>query len=463
MIFRREPYQDLMHDHLVNHERAGALCGIGLGKTATTLDAFKTLLCDGASKAMLVVAPMRVANLTWPNEVKKWDFSKHLKVERLRDVDDKPSGKAHIYLTNYQRLLKTVRTGTAPNYEYESKPRFQDLSFCDTVVFDEITRAKNPQSAEIAAIRPLLNGHRRWGLTGTPRPNSILELFAQVRLLDDGKRLGPSFDLFRKTWCEPEDWNEYKWLPKPDSEKRIYEKIHDLVITLKSSDYLDLPDTVVEDVEVALPKAAHDIYRELERELLILIEGKEVIALNAAVLVNKLLQVCGGAVYSSGEAERSVVDIHAAKIGALKKLLLDRPGEHAIIACNYIHERDRVCAAIPGAVDAHKFKGDLEDAWNSGKIAHLVCDPRGLGHGLNLQKGGRWTIWFSPCWSRESYDQLNGRTARKGQEKAPIVSRIITSGTMDDCVIESLRERGDAQSEMMNVLSNFRLQGLTFN
>lgn len=483
MEFNPLPQQQLIHDHFLANDRAGAFAGIGLSKTASTLWAFKDLLCDGASKAMLVVAPLRVANLTWPNEIEKWDFSKHLKVERLRDNGDKPSGKAHIYLTNYSRLLKTVRTGTAPNYEYQTRPRLSDLSFCDTVVFDEITRAKNPQSAEIAAIRPLLNGHRRWGLTGTPRPNSILELFAQVRLLDDGKRLGPSFDLFRKTWCEPEDWNEYKWLPKADSEKRIYEKIHDLVITLKSSDYLNIPDTVVEDVEVALPKAAHAIYRELERELLVLIDcsdvrrgselvfgdrslfvdTREVVALNAAVLVNKLLQVCGGAVYATKDDQRSVVDIHAAKIGALKRLLLDRPAERAIIACNYIHERDRVCAAIPGAVDAHKFKGDLEDAWNSGKIPHLVCDPRGLGHGLNLQKGGRWTIWLSPCWSRELYDQLNGRTARKGQEQAPLVSRILCPGTMDDVVVETLRTRGDAQSEMMNVLSNFRTQGLTFN
>ncbi len=471
MEFNPLPAQQLIHDHFLANDRAAAFAGIGLSKTASTLWAFKDLLCDGQAKSMLVVAPLRVANLTWPNEIAKWGFSKHLKVERLRDVNDKPSGKAHIYLTNYQRLLKTVRTKKGKpdpitgkqEYEYQSVPRFQDLSFCDTVVFDEITRAKNPQSAEIAALRPLLNGHRRWGLTGTPRPNSILELFAQIRLLDDGKRLGPSFDLFRRTWCKPEDWNEYKWLPKPDAEKRIYEKIHDLVITLKSSDYLDIPDTVVEDIEVPLPKAAHEIYRELERELLVLIQDKEVVALNAAVLVNKLLQICGGAIYATTETERSVVDIHASKINALKRLLLDRPAERAIIACNYIHERDRVCAAIPGAVDAHKFKGDLEDAWNSGRIPHLVCDPRGLGHGLNLQKGGRWTIWFSPCWSRELYDQLCGRTARKGQEQAPLVSRLLCPGTIDDAVVETLRTRGDAQTEMMSVLSNFRQQGLTFN
>lgn len=459
MIFSPEPYQSKLRDFLVSHDRAAGFVGVGLGKTASTLWAFDTLRRVGEVKSMLMVGPMRVANLTWPNEISKWDNFRHLRFERLRDVGDKPSGKADVYLTSYERLLRRVKKGN----EWASTPRFSDLSFCDTVVFDELTKAKNPASDQINALRPLLKQHRRWGLTGTPRPNSLLELFAQVRLLDDGKRLGPSFDQFKKTWFEPEDWNEYKWLPKPDSERRIYERIHDLVITLKSSDYLNIPDTVVEDIEVPLPQAAHGIYKELEKELMVLIQSKGVVAVNAAVLVNKLLQICGGAIYSTPEGgEREVVDVHQSKLVALKRLLVERP-ERAIIACNLIHEADRICRAVPGAVNVANFKGDLESAWNEGKIPHLVCDPRSLGHGLNLQVGGRWTIWYSPCHSRELYDQLNGRTARKGQESAPIVSRLLCPQTIDEAVVESLRERGDAQTEMMTVLSNFRLQGLCFS
>jgi SNF2 family DNA or RNA helicase len=458
MIFNPLPQQHLIREFLLPRARAGVFAGIGLSKTASTLWAFNTLHQLGESKAMLVVAPMRVANLTWPNEIEKWQFSQGLRYERLRENGDMPSGKADIYLTSYERLLKRVKKGD----DWVSVPRYPDLSFCDTVVFDELTRAKNPSSDQINSFRPALKNQRRWGLTGTPRPNSLLELFAQVRLLDDGKRLGPSYDQFKKIWFEPEDWNEYKWNPKPDAERRIYERIHDLVITLKSSDYLDIPDTIVEDIEVALPQAAHGIYKQLERELMILLQGKEVVAVNAAVLVNKLLQICGGAIYATDDAgERSVIDIHQSKIVALKRLLLDLK-EPALIACNYIHERERICRAIPDAVDASKFKGDIEDAWNSGRIKYLVADPRSLGHGLNLQEGGRNTVWFSPCWSRELFDQLNGRLARKGQEKVPRIYRILCPGTMDDAVVESLRERGDAQTEMMTVLTNFRKQGLTF-
>jgi len=450
MKFIREPYQDLMHDHLVGHERAAAFAGIGLGKTATTLDAFRTLVAEGAVKSALVIAPMRVANLTWPNEIAKWDDFAGFRVERLRDVNDRPSGKAQITLTNYERLQK-----------------ISSLDHFDLVVFDELTRAKSHTSERINAFRPLLKpGIRRWGLTGTPRPNSLLELFAQIRLLDDGKRLSPSFVHFQKTYFEPEDWNEYRWLPKAESERKLYEKIHDLVITLKSSDYLDIPDTIVGDVEVPLPKAAHSIYRELERELLAIIgDSKQIIvARNAAVLVNKLLQVCSGAVYVMGEQDqtRTVAPVHDGKLNALKRLLVETK-EPALIACNFIHERDRICAAIPGVVDAHKFKGDIEDAWNSGRLPHLVADPRGLGHGLNLQQGGRDVVWFSPCHSRELYDQFNGRVARKGQDKAPRVFRLTSPGTIDDAVLETLRVRGDEQQEMMAVLTNFRQQGLVFN
>lgn len=458
MNFTRLPYQDQMHDHLVERDRAALFCGIGLSKTAATLSAFRTLVGEGAAKSMLVVAPKRVANLTWPNEINKWDSFKGFTIERLRDVGDKPSGKAQIYFTSYDRLLKTVKKGN----DYESVPRYTDLSFCDVVCFDELTRAKNPSSGQINALRPLLTSHRRWGLTGTPRPNSLLELFAQIRLLDDGKRLSPSFTAFRDAYFDPEDYNGYNYIPKPGAEEKIYQKIHDLVLTMKSSDYLDIADTVEEDVEVPLPKQAHAIYKELERELMVLVEGKEVNAVNAAVLVGKLLQITGGAVYSTTDDVRSVVPIHDAKVNALKRLLVDLNGESAIIFTNFVHERQRILAAIPGAVDASTFKGDIEDAWNSGRVKYLVADPRSLGHGMNLQEGGRNTIWFSPTYSRELFDQANGRIARKGQILVPRVFRLVASGTIDDVAIETLRTRGDEQTTMMTMLTHFRTQGLCF-
>jgi SNF2 family DNA or RNA helicase len=434
MRLELKPYQEQARDFLAYRERAAGLIGVGLGKTAATLSALKLNIADGCSQKALVVAPLRVARLTWPNEIKKWDQFQFFRPQVLRG--EAPSKDANIFFINPERLGE-----------------LRDLSFCDTVIVDELTRFKSHKSERARHLRGLFKGHRRWGLTGTPRPNSLLEIFAQVRLLDDGKRLGESYDQFQKTWFDPEDWREYKWIPKPGSDTRIYEKIHDLALTLKSSDYLNIPDTVVEDIEVPLSKDAHSIYARLEKDLLARLEGGfEAVAQNSAVLVNKLLQVTGGAVYATEEGNedhREVRVIHSNKITALKRRLSEYPNENVLVATNYIHERKRVIAAIPGAVDGSEFKGDLED-------------PRSLGHGLNLQRGGRRIIWYSPNWSREIYDQFNGRLARTGQNQVTCVDRIISPGTIDDAVIEALREKGQGQSDMMNVLSNFRLQGLTF-
>ena len=431
-----------MRDFLESHERAGAFCGVGLGKTAATLDALNRSFQDGDCRAALVVAPLRVARLTWPNEIAKWDGFSWMRTEQLRG--QLPSGKAQVYLINPEQLQN-----------------LHTLDFCSHVIIDELTRFKNPKSERGRHLRSLFKPlHTRWGLTGTPRPNSLLELHAQIRLLDGGDRLGPSFSQFRSTYFTPLDYMEYNWAPKPGAEEKIYQRIHDLVLTLRSSDYLNIPDTVVEDVEIALPDAARAIYRELERELFVCVAGREVVAPNAAALVNKLLQVTGGTVYDEA---RGVVEIHGGKIAALKRVITDLGVERALIACNYIHERERIVAGIPGAVDASKFKGDIEDAWNSGKIRHLVADPRSLGHGLNLQTGGRTVIWFSPTYSRELYDQFNARVARKGQKEAPQVFRLVCSGTIDEAVLETLREKGEGQAAMMAVLTNFRRLGKVFS
>lgn len=432
MKFVPESYQQRMIDFMVEHERAAMFVSPGLGKTAATLDALRRLMADGAVQSALVVAPLRVARLTWPNEIAKWDNFRWMRIEHLQG--QKPSGKAHLYLINYERLQN-----------------LQNLSFCDAVVFDELTRAKNHQSKRIRHLAKLLGSHRRIGLTGTPRPNSLLELFAQIRLLDDGVRLGRSFDNFKRTWFAPTDYMEYNWVPRQGSEEAIYRKIEDLQLTLRASDYSDVPDTVVEDHEVPLPPEAQDAYKELEKQLLLRVKEGDVVAANAAVLVNKLLQITGGTAYTD---DRQVTYLHDAKIDALKRLL-KRTDENVIVACNYIHERERICREV-GATNASEFQGDIEEAWNNGKIRVLVADPRSLGHGLNLQRGGRTIVWFSPTWSRELYDQFNARVARKGQGETPIVHRLLCPGTIDDVVAETLRQRGDSQSEMLAILHNLQ-------
>lgn len=433
MHLKLEPYQELLKSHLLTHPRAAAFVGIGLGKTATTLSAIHELMLEGVIRSALVVAPLRVATLTWPNEIAKWDQFRWMKVESLRG--QKPSGTAQVYTINYEQLQNV-----------------DNLDFCDLVIFDELTKAKNPTSERIKHIRPLLRDHWRWGLTGTPRPNSLLELFAQIRLLDDGARLGKAFHLFRDTYFVPIDYNQYNWKPKPEAERYVYQKIQDITLTLRTCDHLDLPEALLEDILVRMPEGAMTTYKKLEKEMLVYLLGECVTAVNAAVLVNKLLQVTGGAIYTE---ERLVIEVHSAKIKALKSLLVDLEGERTIIFTNFIHERERVCKAI-GGTDAAKFSGDIEAAWNAGEIEHLVADPRSLGHGLNLQTGGRNVIWFSPNWSRELYDQANGRIFRKGQTEAVRIYRLICPGTIDDAVIEGLREKGDGQSEMLQILANYR-------
>jgi SNF2 family DNA or RNA helicase len=437
MQLKLEPYQEEMRDFLIGNQRAAAFVSPGLGKTAATLSAIKVLMAEGACKAALIIAPLRVATYTWPNEIKKWDEFKFFKVESLRGT--KPSGKADIYITNYEQIQKLT-----------------NLNFCDLVVFDELTKAKNPKSERVKHLRPMLRKHIRWGLTGTPRPNSLLELFAQIRLLDDGVRLGKSYDQFKRTYFYPTDYMEYNWEPKPDAEKQVYAKIQDIQITQRASDLLKIPDTIVEDIEVSLSVEGRKVYEQLEKDLLVyLTDDKELIAQNAAILVNKLLQVAGGASY---DEHKETIVIHDCKIEALKKLLGTKINlaERFIIAANYIHERERICKALPKAVDASDIKDNLEEVWNSGQIHYLVADPRSLGHGLNLQKGGSKVIWFSPTWSRELYDQFNARVARKGQEEITTIYRIIATGTIDEAVIELLRERGDSQNAMLSILTNYK-------
>ena len=432
MKFIPEAYQQKMTQFMVDHEQAAVFAGLGLGKTSATLAALNILFADGAIRAALIVAPLRVARLTWPNEIRKWDQFRWMKFEILRG--QVPTGKSQIYLINYEQL-----------------PNLESLDFCDVVVFDELTRAKNPKSKRIRTVSKLLKHQRRIGLTGTPRPNSLLDIFAPIRLLDSGQRLGVSYSAFKHAFFYPTDYMEYNWEPKKDAEEKIYSRIADLTITLRSSDYLDIPDTVIEDVEVTLPNPVRAEYDKLEKHLLLSMAEGDVVAASAAVLVNKLLQFTGGTAYTE---RRNVVIFHGEKIAALKKLLIQLD-ENVLVACNYIHERERICRELD-ATNASLFDGDIEEAWNSGKIRCLVADPRSLGHGLNLQRGGRAIIWFSPTWSREYYDQFNARVARKGQELPPLIYRLVCPGTIDDAVIETLREKEAGQSNMLSVLHNLQ-------
>lgn len=437
-----EPYQRLAKEFLIKNDRAGLFMAMGLGKTATTLAALQDLMLDGACSGALIVAPLRVATLTWPHEVQRW--FPHLRIADLRTAEGMATlrrGGAHLYAINYESLPRLAR-----EYFYNRR----NLAF-DTVVFDELTMAKNPSSKRIRALRPYLPKlTRRWGLTGTPTPNGLLDLWAQIHLLDDGETLGRSMTHYRETYFQS-DYLGYKWELRPGAADQIQQKLSRIALTLRASDWLGIPDTVYEDVEVPLPAPARKVYAELEKELLVLLRehDAEVVAVNAAVLVNKLLQIAGGAIY---DADKRVHHLHTAKLDALVKLVA-KIGEPVLIACNFIHEKERICAAVPGCVE---WSDDVLPRWNAGKVKAVVAHPKSIGHGLNLQQGGRTVVWFSRTWSREQYDQFNARVARKGQDQVPQVFHLVCPDTADEAVAEALRMKGDGQNALLAALKSLQ-------
>jgi SNF2 family DNA or RNA helicase len=435
--------QRILADHMLNNSATAGFVGMGIGKTATTLYALNELLHDLAVRAALVVAPLRVVNLTWPNEVEKWEQFRWMRVANLRTEEGKQAfiaGTAQLYLINYESLhvvgeLLKKRKGKLP-YDVE--------------VWDETTKAKSHSSKRINAFRKLPRAPRRWGLTGTPAPNSLMDLFAQIRLLDDGAALGTAFTRFQQHYFDS-DYMGWKWTPKGFAKDAINKAIAHLTVTLSSEDWLDIPDVHIEDVEVSLPDPAS--YRQFERDLLIEIEGQTVTAANAAVLLGKLQQFTSGALYME---DKSTVHLHDAKLDALEKIVKKTDGP-VLVAVNFQSEQDRLRARFPKA----KFFADAKTAteqqallaaWNAGKVPMLVAHPASVGHGLNLQHGGNTLVWMTLTFSRENYEQMIARLARRGQENVTTVYRLVCPGTVDDVVVEALREKKETERSLLDSL-----------
>jgi len=462
MHFSPELHHELGIGHLVSNERAALWAGMGLGKTAMSLAALNELFQSGRTRGALVVAPLRVCILTWPAEVQKWDQFRWMKVAHVMTENGwraMENGEAQIYLINWDNLAFIAQ------YFLHGK-RAHQLPF-DTVIFDEATKAKSHESKRVNTFRAYINKFpRRWELTGTPAPNSLLDLYAQIRLLDDGQRFGPSFASFRDAYFQ--QVGQYGFAIRSGCAEKIHEKVSDISLVLRSSDFLDVPDTVVEDIEVAFPSSVKGLYEELAEELLAITDkGEQIEAINRGVLVNKLLQVTGGAVYLEQQYDqrglplpKDVAHLHDTKVKALLSLTRTIK-EPVLLACQYRHEQDRLAKALPTAVrldsatNEQKLR-ELEARWTQGRIPYLIAHPASIGHGLNLQHGGRIVIWYSHTWSRELYDQTNARVARTGQQKVPMVYRLICPGTMDDAVVEVLRNKGATQNALLQAVENFR-------
>jgi superfamily II DNA or RNA helicase len=317
----------------------------------------------------------------------------------------------------------------------------------DTLVIDELSLAKNPQSKRFKALhRHLTAIERRWGLTGTPIPNNYLDLFMQVKMLDDGIRLGRTYTGYRDAYFYSADYMGYTYKLVTGSKEAINAKLADLALVL-IGDPTDLPSSNVIDIQVTLPTEARKQYKTLEKEMLAEIEDGEITAPSAGVLVNKLLQMTSGAVY---DADRNVLPVHTAKISALRSVLDRHQGEPVLVLCAFKHESARVIEAIPGA---KMFDEAAMADWQAGKIPVWVADARSLSHGIDgLQVSCRIAIWVSLTYSHETYVQTNARLIRTGQTAETLIYRLICSGTVDDAICEALRDKSDTQSGMLHAV-----------
>lgn len=441
--------QQLIDEHLQLTKDALVFVGMGIGKSAACLHRLNDLFLSGEAVSALVIAPLRVANLTWPMEVKEWDQFRWMRVANLRTEKgqrDFLNGKGQIYTINWeaiQLLVSLVERRGKLGLPY------------DVVIFDELTKAKNPGSKRINLYRRKIpRAERHWGLTGTPMPNSWIDIFAQVRLVDGGARLGNNFLEFKKNYFYAPSTPFKPWEAKAETENLLEDKIADITVTLKSSDWLNIPDTVFEDVEINFTPELRKKYDYLERQLVIELRKDKVLNVtSAAALVSKLLQFTSGHMY---DEEREVHPVHNLKFDAIKKIVKQEK-QPLFVASIFQHEQARMRAQFPQA----KFFGDAKtlqaqekmlNEWNAGKIPILVSHPASVGHGLNFQHGSSVLLWISLTYSRELYEQMIARLARRGQQNIIKVYRLMIPGTVDDAVAEALATKAQNEARLISAL-----------
>lgn len=408
-----------------------------------TLTAARRLIYDDfAVLRVLVIAPLKVAEATWSRECEKWDHLNSLKVSKiLGDARHRTAAAetdADIYVVNRENVVWLA--GLYPGDKWK----------WDMVVVDELSSFKSNQAARFKALRKVRPFVRRIvGLTGTPSPNGYMDLWAEVFLLDQGARLERTIGRYRQLYFTPGRGDgrvTYEWLLKPGADQTIQARLRDIVVSMRASDYLTLPERMDVEIPVALTDAALRVYRKLEHERILEVsDDATVTAASAAIVMNKLLQMAGGAVYDD-DGDYQV--IHDAKIQALSEIV-DTANSPVLVFYGFRHERDRLIAALrPRELLGSK---DIDD-WNAGRIPVLIAHPASVGYGLNLQAGGHVIVWYSLPWSLELYTQANARLHRQGQESVVIINHLIASGTVDKQVLSCLRKKDTSQSALMAAL-----------
>ena len=433
-------YQRYATDFIINNPISAVLLEMGLGKSVISLSAINELMLDYFDVSRtLVIAPLRVANSTWPDEIKKWDHLKHLNYsvvigsekERL-DALGKP---AHIYLINRENVDWLITKSGIP-WKF------------DMVVIDELSSFKSYQAKRFKSllkVRPKLK--RIVGLTGTPSSNGLMDLWAEFRLLDMGERLGRYITYYRQNFFVPDKRNQqmiFSYKPKDGAEKKIYSLISDITISMKSKDFLKMPECIMNEVIVTLSDKEQKLYDSLKQDMVLSLEENEIDVINAAALSNKLLQMSNGAVYND---DKESLHIHDRKLDALEDLIEGTNGKPVLVAYWFKHDLEK----IKDRFDVREIKSakDISD-WNEGKIPVALIHPASAGHGLNLQAGGSTLIWFGLTWSLELYQQTNARLYRQGQDSTVVIHHILTKGTIDEDVMKALKAKEKIQDALID-------------
>ena len=395
---------------------------------------------------VLVIAPKKVAEGTWQKECQKWDHLQHLQISTVLGSEKKRmaalNATADIYVINRENVTWLVDL-------------YRDQWPFDMVVVDEFSSFKSHSAKRfksLAEIRPHVS--RFVGLTGTPSPNGLMDLWSELYLLDGGERLERRFGAFRERYFRPGRSNGYvvyEYLPRKGSREAILNKISDICISMKADDYLTLPDCIDNEVPVVLDNPARKAYNTLERQMVLELEDDDLTVTSAAALSNKLLQLANGALY---DAEGNVHEIHSAKIDALMELLESLNGKPVLLFYSFVHDKDRILAAL------HKTKLRVrtlnsvadQDAWNAGEVDVLLAHPASCAYGLNLQAGGNHIVWFGLPWNYEQYVQANKRLHRQGQTEKVIVHHLVVQDSRDEDVMKALGKKEKAQDYVLESL-----------
>lgn len=443
MNYQPHEYQQYATDFIIKNPTAAVFLEMGLGKSVIALTAILELCLERFEiSRVLVIAPLRVARDTWPAEIQKWDHLKDLTYSvAVGTANERRAAlrqKTFVHIINRENVQWLIEDSGIP-WQY------------DMVVIDELSSFKSHQSKRFKSLMKARPGVRRMvGLTGTPSSNGLMDLWSEFRVLDMGKRLGRFITHYREQFFEPDRRNGmqvFSYRPRAGAEREIYRRIGDITISMRSADYLKMPECVMNTVPVKLDSTEYEVYEEMESKMVTELDGVEIDAVNAAALTGKLCQLANGAIYTP---DGNTVFFHERKLDALEDLIEGANGKPVLVAYWYKHDLARIQERFK--VRELKSSKDITD-WNAGRIPVAVIHPASAGHGLNLQAGGSTLIWFGLTWSLELYQQTNARLWRQGQQaETVVIHHIITRGTVDEDVMQSLSEKDRSQAALMRAV-----------